>query len=52
MPNKDKLLRAALRRQLITNPEDVKTLVRALISRAQAGDIVCLQMIREMVDKE
>ena len=48
--SKDKLVEAALRRELTQNPEDALLIARACIDKAKEGDIPAMAFIRDTVD--
>lgn len=48
--SKDKLIEAALRRELTQKPEDALFIAQALIGRAKGGDVTAATFIRDTVD--
>jgi hypothetical protein len=47
---KEKLIEAALRRELVQKPEDALYIAQALIGRAKSGDVTAAVFIRDTVD--
>jgi hypothetical protein len=48
--SKEKLIEAALRRELTQKPEDALYIAQALIGRAKTGDVTAAVFIRDTVD--